>query len=108
MAFFYQGTEFNSDRLDLVELPSLSPRTSKSTLEYRTTSPLRPAHMRPKLKAAPMYIQSIAIIEQKQYSQLPVTWGCARFREVYRDEAWPMNHVWPISERFMLGWSGDM
>ena len=23
-----------------------------------------------------------------------------------RDEAWPMYHVWPISERFMLGWSG--
>ena len=23
-------------------------------------------------------------------------------------EVWPMYHVWPISERFMLGWSGDM
>ena len=23
-----------------------------------------------------------------------------------RDEAWPMYHVWSISERFMLGWSG--
>ena len=23
-----------------------------------------------------------------------------------RDEAWPMYHVWPISESFMLGWSG--
>ena len=22
------------------------------------------------------------------------------------DEAWPMYHVWPISERFMLEWSG--
>ena len=24
---------------------------------------------------------------------------------VNRDEAWPMYLVWPISERFMLGWS---
>ena len=23
-----------------------------------------------------------------------------------RNEAWPMYHVWPISERFMLEWSG--
>ena len=23
-----------------------------------------------------------------------------------RDEAWPMYHVWPISKRFMHGWSG--
>ena len=23
-----------------------------------------------------------------------------------QDEAWPMYHVWPISERFMLGWFG--
>ena len=25
-----------------------------------------------------------------------------------RDEVWPMYHVWPISEHFMLGWSGGI
>ena len=51
----------NSDLSDMAGLPSFSPPASESTIEYRT-SPLRQAHMRPKLKAAPMYIYSIVII----------------------------------------------
>ena len=51
----------NSDLSDMAELPPFSPPASKSTLEYRT-SPLWQAGMRPKLKAAPVYILSIAII----------------------------------------------
>ena len=45
----------------MAELPSFSPPASKNTIEYRT-SPLREARMRPKLKAAPVYILWIAII----------------------------------------------
>ena len=51
----------NSDISNMAELPSFSPPASESTLQYKT-SPLRQAHMRPKLKAAPMYIYSILII----------------------------------------------
>ena len=46
---------FNNDLSDMAELPSFSPSASESTIEYRT-SPLRQARMRPKLKAAPVYI----------------------------------------------------
>ena len=45
----------NSDLSNMVELPSFSPPASESTLQYRT-SPLRQARIRPKLKAAPVYI----------------------------------------------------
>ena len=51
----------NNDLSDMAELPSFLPPASESAIEYRT-SPLRQARMRPKLKAAPMYIYSIAII----------------------------------------------
>ena len=44
----------NSDLSNMAELPSFSPPASESTLQYRT-SPLRQAHMRPKLKAAPVH-----------------------------------------------------
>ena len=37
----------------MAELPPFSPPASGSTMKYRT-SPLRQAHMRPKLKAAPV------------------------------------------------------
>ena len=47
----------NSDLSNMAELPSFSPPASESTLQYRT-SPLRQARMRPKLKAAPVYISS--------------------------------------------------
>ena len=48
-------TSRNSDLSNMAELPSFSPPASESTLQYRT-SPPRQARMRPKLKAAPMYI----------------------------------------------------
>ena len=51
----------NCDISNMAELPSFSPPASESTLQYRT-SPLRQARMRPKLKAAPVYIYSISII----------------------------------------------
>ena len=51
----------NSDLSNMAELPSFSPPASESTLQYRT-SPSRQARMRPKIKAAPVYIYSIAII----------------------------------------------
>ena len=41
--------------------PSFSPPASESTIEYKK-SPLPLAHLRPKLKAAQVYIYSIAII----------------------------------------------
>ena len=41
-------------------------------------------------------------IRQKQYSQFPPMCMISG----NHDEAWPMYHVWPISERFTLGWSG--
>ena len=50
----------------MAELPSFSPPASESTLQHRT-SPLWQAHMRPKLKAAPVYIYSISIIGLKLY-----------------------------------------
>ena len=56
----------NSDLSDMAELPPFSPPASKSTLEYRT-SPLWQASMRPKLKAAPVYILLIAIIRLGGY-----------------------------------------
>ena len=46
---------FNSDLSDMAEIASFSPPAWESTVEYRT-SPLRQACMRPKLKAAPVYI----------------------------------------------------
>ena len=49
------------DLSDMAELPSFSPPASESTMEYRT-SPLQQANMRPKLKAAPVYIYSVSII----------------------------------------------
>ena len=42
-------------------------------------------------------------IRQKQYSQFPSMQVFGKC-----DEAWPMYHVWPISQRFMLGRSGGM
>ena len=45
----------NSDLSNMAELPSFSPPASESTLQYRT-SPPRQARMRPKIKAAPVYI----------------------------------------------------
>ena len=53
--------EHNNDLSDLAELPSFSPPAMESIIEYRTSA-LRQARMRPKLKAAPVYIQSIAVI----------------------------------------------
>ena len=49
------GQGENSDLSNMAELPSFSPPASESTLQYRT-SPPRQARMRPKLKAAPVYI----------------------------------------------------
>ena len=46
---------WNNDLSNMAELPSFSPPASESTLQHRT-SPLRQARMRPKLKAAPVYI----------------------------------------------------
>ena len=51
----------NSDLSEMAELSSFSPPASESPIEYRT-SLLWQARMRPKLKAAPVYIKSIAII----------------------------------------------
>ena len=69
----------NSDLSDLAELLSFSPSTSEITIEYRT-SPLWQAHMRPKLKAAPVHIRSIAIVGLHWYKfyvipmKLPSSW----------------------------------
>ena len=41
------------------------------------------------------------ILEKKQYSQFPPVHDFGS-----QDEAWPMYHVWPISERLILGWFG--
>ena len=49
------------DLSDMAELPSFPPPASESSMEYRT-SPLQQANMRPKLKAAPVYIYSVSII----------------------------------------------
>ena len=48
-------SSINNDFSDMAELPSFSPPAWESTIEYRT-SPLRQARMRPKRKAAPVYI----------------------------------------------------
>ena len=47
--------QLNSDLSNMAEFPSFSPPASESTLQYRT-SPLRQARIRPKLKAALVYI----------------------------------------------------
>ena len=61
----------------MAELPSFSPLASESTLQYRT-SPLRQARMRPKLKAAPVYIFS-----------------CLRLRQ------WPVTYLITLSDWIM-------
>ena len=53
--FFNMLWDINSDLSNMAEIPSFSPPAWESTVEYRT-SPLRQACMRPKLKAAPVYI----------------------------------------------------